>query len=161
MPTAATIEGNPLYNLGPLTSTWSAPSSCMTAGFNTALAYTISQDEGVLVDTYLDCKEELWDRVTECFPSGSEYMSIVTSNEEKAEPTYQGHFFHSPGLQCPEEWFTAGAATMMEDGKVVKTGEIFEFYETASAEDIYYKPYAQRFADGLDAGETAIWCCPS
>lgn len=161
MPTASTIEGNPLFNLGPLTSTWSAPSSCVTNGFNTALALAINPDDGVYYDTFFSCGSEVWEAMDECFPNGEEYMSIVDENENRAAATFGGHYFHSPGLECPEGWFTAGAATMNGDGDVEKTGTMFDVFATKSVDDIFQKPFAQRFADGLDADETGLWCCPS
>lgn len=161
MPTATSIEGEPVFNLGPLTSTWSAPSSCYTNGFNTALAYNILPEEGILLNSILGCAFNVWDEMDDCFPDGGDFMSTITSLSNKPEPTYGGHYFHSPGRECPEGWYTAGAATMNSESDVEKTGIMFETYATKSIGDVYFKPYGQRFADGLDAGETGIWCCPS
>lgn len=160
MPSASSIDDAPVFNLGPLTSTWSAPASCITNGFNTAIAMTVSPNDGPFIMDMTECRGTVWDDMDECFPDGGEYMSIVTEIENKPEPTYGAHFYHSPGLECPEGWYTAGAATM-NDNVVEKTGTLFDIHTTMSIEDIGYKPYNQHFADALDAGETAIWCCPS
>ena len=108
-----------------------------------------------------ECRANVWDDMDECFPDGDDFMSIVTSIENKAEPTYGGHYYHSPGQQCPEGWYTAGAATMNGDGDLEQNGAIFELQATRPIEDVYYKALNQQFAEALDDSETAVWCCTS
>lgn len=94
-------------NLGPLTSTFTAPSSCATVNTDNVLFVQRSQQPAPLGKP--KCLDNYWSK-GDCIPSGTDIDNWVMSSETATvSEKYQGaQLYHSPGIACPEGWNTVG-----------------------------------------------------
>lgn len=169
MPTATAFFGQVVTNLGPLTTTYTAPSSCATNGVNILQEYRTPGHRKAnnfgLVDG--KCTFESWG---DYIPSAKAYDDTVAAYTDSP----QGFIpIYSPGLYCPSGWTTAGTAV----GSSKPTGS--SVHDTpANASGIFTQdpwPYPQSsdidapaaplplvkaLLDVIDGSETVIWCCP-
>ncbi|QPC74676.1 hypothetical protein HYE68_005428 [Fusarium pseudograminearum] len=163
MPSATEFFGISASNLGPLTKTFTAPSSC-TATTNTDHILFVNATSPYL--NYLmssSCRPKPFG---DCYPSGSEYDAWGKQASTLVFGQGVYHYF-SPGLACPDGWETA--ATLKHGSK---SGEIdVSGALTVSATDITSQLYANGIAmplhptdfwrNVLDKSETLAFCCPS
>lgn len=152
MPTVSTLSELTFSNLGPLTTTFTAPSSCSTIAGFTAVAYKRAVTD-FLYDTSCVVNYDDWD----CYPEGSAPSPTVTIvNPAEA---FQYSYF-SPGIYCPSGWKTVGVASRDGDQAVTSAG--------AFANDTVIPTYiagvfpnpANVLMQALDPSETAVLCCP-
>ena len=148
--------GYELSNLGPLTTTFSAPASCAS---NTASL--------VVVDNSFDPPMMLRSECgtvsigEDCIPSAdalNDHYSTVLEDD-------QGHGmvpYHSPGYVCPSGWTTAGAASY-ESNTLSATGVFsgnLSPHEDESRIIAAGMPIIEVFLSVLGDDETVVWCCP-
>ncbi|KAM0282816.1 hypothetical protein ACHAQH_002820 [Verticillium albo-atrum] len=157
-----------LTNLGPLTTTFTAPEACATnfPGFSgAALSFRPDWAQAGVSK----CGEEL-KSVGECLPYGDQLDGFRAEATSTTEPTSttEARFlvpYYSPGYHCPSGWETAGVAAM-DNGTASITGAFApKFTDTDdNGEPVTFPPYnffANVITSALDAQETAVLCCPS
>lgn len=161
------------HNLGPLTTTWTAPPSCATSdqSYVTGIAYP--NEEGMFRMAFGHCNVDEWR--PECFPSGERLLEIHNSvlDEQGPLPTDYNYYMHSPGLHCPDSWETVGVASIgTEKGDVlVHASGIFSStqflqpsYFPGDNETILPTPSynfpANAITSILSPTETVVACCP-
>ena len=150
MPTSTEFFGVTAYNLGPLTTTFSAPSACATGN-----------DHHVIVNG--SKPDEVWGHPTcgfkdrgSCLPSGKSYDSLasVTTPLNRA-----WNFYYSPGIACPSGWTTAG--TMIKEGESsVSVSGVFSSRLQASITGAIELEPADWWAEIMNVSETIAYCCP-
>lgn len=96
MPSATSLPGLSLSNLGPLTTTYTAPASCATQAVQTVLVY---KDVPGALFMDLSCDKDV--SYDGCFPSGSAFdkqdtRSIIT-------PGITTLLYYSPATACPSD----------------------------------------------------------
>lgn len=152
MPSITTLSDLGLVNLGPLTTTFTAPQTCATPD----QVVLRSDDFSAKVPYYWsECAvgDERW-RST-CYPSGTELAKLYTSND------HSGYPYYSPGLVCPESWVTVGVAARDDEGRISSSGILRPFTTPRPSESrVYYNPVPNIFMQALDPGETLALCCP-
>ncbi|KAF5711555.1 hypothetical protein FMUND_8950 [Fusarium mundagurra] len=116
MPTSTEFFGVTAHNLGPLTTTFTAPSACATG-----------TDHHVIVNG--SAPSEVWGQPTcglkdrgSCMPSGKSYDSLrsVTTPLNRA-----WYHYYSPGIACPSGWTTAGNIVKDGDSSLSASGVFF------------------------------------
>ncbi|KAH6680072.1 hypothetical protein F5X68DRAFT_263732 [Plectosphaerella plurivora] len=156
MPTATVIDEFWLVNLGPLTTTFTAPSSCVTAS---ASRFGIGLADAPFYGSQLS---------EECGLGRYMYTGSDTACLPYPLP------YHSPGNACPSGWTTAATMTVDADGeKTVSfdydpaiTSAFLEQQENRNPDadaDFVMRvmPPVSIFVEALGLGETGIACCPS
>ena len=104
-------------NLGPLTTTYTAPSSCLSVHLGGLTVYSTDTDGDI--DSSWPCD---WETRTapptwiECQPSATAYSSLIEATPSAAWMTYL-----SPGLYCPSNYSTAMAVTLDSQDIVTRT----------------------------------------
>lgn len=153
MPSSSILSEFTFTNLGPLTTTWTAPASCATVTDDVKIGYS----------SYIG--QAIWDlscqvKENSCVPTGtSEDPALVTG----LSPTnfYQGAYF-SPGLYCPSGWTTAGVASRNGIQAVTSSGDPFSV--TSAVPTSFDVPLMNNPANILmqllEPNETAVVCCP-
>ena len=119
MPNVTSLSQYALQNLGPLTTTFTAPASCATLQPAVALARTQYPWQAFWSE---EC-DEVDDSLADCRPSGRAFFDIY-ADDAGSRPVQAIPYF-SPGLACPESWTTAGVAVKDADGSVVSTSGIY------------------------------------
>ena len=153
---------NSRANLGPLTTTWTPPSSCSVLGIGTdnpTLAwqaqqcYTTSAVSGTTV-SFTDNSGNPTTLTVPATTKSNIYYDGVADDFTCRPPTsygvpapsipLNGWGFYSPGVVCPSGYTSTCTATVGPDGSPapVASGNSFQF----------------QFA--LQPGETAVGCCP-
>lgn len=105
MPTATFVTGRraTITNFGPLTTIYSAPTSCATETDHLYVGQT--HVPGILW-AYPTCT--VVQTFGDCIPSGDAYDKLMT--ETYAKIIHHGFYhYYSPGLYCPQGWTTAAA----------------------------------------------------
>ncbi|KAI1257492.1 hypothetical protein MGN70_000534 [Eutypa lata] len=116
MPTITTLSSYILHNLGPLTTTFTAPASCAT----TPPAASLALPELPMYAYWAESCTYVGHRLADCFPSGAaweeRYYYSVRSTDDPRPPDEIPFF--SPAAACPSAWTTAGVAARArgEDG---------------------------------------------
>jgi hypothetical protein len=90
--------------LGPLTTTYTAPSSCSVAVLSCQTCSTAWQGQSCFASTYGKSTTYGFGDNTECWPPRSSFVSTPL-------PALRGWGFYSPGLACPSGMTTACSAT--------------------------------------------------
>ncbi|KAJ5727203.1 hypothetical protein N7493_005023 [Penicillium malachiteum] len=156
MPSVSTLSQVTFSNLGPLTTTFTAPSSCSTMG-ETGVAYR-SLPNAMLwnIDCSINPKDPApsWD----CYPEGT--APSPTATLANPDEILQASYF-SPGLFCPSGWKTVGEA--VRDGSSISSNGAFSYYTTplpSVVQEAFPDPM-NVLMEALADGETAALCCPS
>ncbi|KAH8172174.1 hypothetical protein LIA77_08942 [Sarocladium implicatum] len=170
MPTASTAGLLSLNNLGSLTTTFTAPSSCATASGFMRTGFADTRLSPGLIYPVDNCD---WrpDFPEDCLPHGDDISSQWASLNINELSTLLNYY--SPGLQCPDTWSTVGVyapADHSNDTTVTKdAADLGIFSPTAFASgrpgestSVPVADYtANMFTSALASTETAIACCPS
>lgn len=154
MPTTTSYRDYSLINFGPLTTTFAPPASCFSG--TTGVQIVFSSDlEGNAFQT--NCGRDAV-ILGDCFPSGPAQDAVRTSQFPNPDPQVMAYF--SPGLFCPSGWTTAGAATKTGDGAPNTSGafSLIPVPTNVGPDFAVFEPNMQVLV--LDAGETAVLCCP-
>ncbi|KAM0478747.1 hypothetical protein ACHAP7_005894 [Fusarium lateritium] len=166
MATSTEYFGYDFYNLGPLTTTFTAPSSCATVNtdhvkfFNTSAPYMYHTGRA-------NC-----DHWTEgdCSPSGSVIDSIVADIRLGTTTPANSLFYHSPGIACPSGWDTVGLmaksnGTLSVSGFMTETFKDYELYSTYFPTSPPNQPrhilYTEVWGMVLKSSETIAFCGPT
>ncbi|EKJ76061.1 hypothetical protein FPSE_03833 [Fusarium pseudograminearum CS3096] len=107
MPTATEFWGFNAHNMGPLTTTFTAPSSCATG---TDHHVFVNASEPVRIFGVPTCGPMTFG---DCIPSASLWESIHEQTTEFVQGQYA---YFSPGLACPSGWSTVGTLAHGGDG---------------------------------------------
>ncbi|CAK7201144.1 hypothetical protein SEUCBS139899_003846 [Sporothrix eucalyptigena] len=155
MPTATTLSGFTLSNVGPLTTTFTAPASCLTDYVVLGVATVPTAIEWYVTCGYLP--------PTDCSPDGAVVQSIVKDGEHDPEAG-RTLLYNSPGIQCPAGWETVGQAAKYTSGGTTSTStsgafNVSDILPSRTAE-IFNIPGAALLVEALEVGETAALCCP-
>ncbi|KAG8670818.1 hypothetical protein FPOAC2_04121 [Fusarium poae] len=154
MPTATEFFGITAHNLGPLTTTYTAPSSCATNLNYHVFVNATSPHDLLAVPS---CS---WPKYGDCVPSAKEWELT----DQQTTTFYQGtSVFFSPGIACPAGWNTVGLLAHTESGKFSASGVLATpapklEYEEGLPELVYPTDYWKNM---LDESETFAYCCPS
>ena len=154
MPTATSLSGFSLTNIGPLTTTFTAPLSCSSTPFAIAIA---PMAEPCLFGWEARCQ---YLPPADCNPTGSAIQSIVSSAEGSNPTAGFILVYHSPGLVCPAGWATVGAAAKLNTTSTSMSGAFNETGSAPTGSFIGFEPELDVFMAALDVGETAVVCCP-
>lgn len=156
MPSITVSDGNTFKNWGPVTTTFTAPASCSTAG-DFLIGNTTDfplYDYATQCSTYGDYG---------CTPTGTFFPSLtIESNLTKMDDNIP---YYSPGLYCPSGWATVGVAARDGD-KTTSLSGILGVSTTTTTSDSWldYLPKVGNpltmLAELLDPGETLVMCCP-
>jgi hypothetical protein len=158
MPTSTFLSYD-LVNVGPLTTTFTAPSSCETAS-NLALAEKAFPYVPVGSESCLPYSSQ-----GPCVPSGSEIDAISKTRGMVLIGGYGWAMpYFSPGYHCPAGYTTAGVAEKSANGESSVTGifsmTAIEAYPEESPQPTPFQlPGVNVVASALDEGETAVICC--
>ena len=154
MPTATSLSAYSLINIGPLTTTFTAPASCSTA-YQT---YIVSASDPSLFLYGAQCD---WLPPADCNPSGSAIRSIVSSAEDGSPTAGNIIVYNSPGLVCPSGWATVGVAAKLNPTSSSISG-VFNLSGAIPTDGNYefFEPYLDIVLAALDPSETAVVCCP-
>ncbi|KAK8033723.1 hypothetical protein PG991_003121 [Apiospora marii] len=172
MPSTTSLSRFSFHNAGPLTTTYTAPASCMTAQPTQLMLGPTTEPDTFY---YGGCSFQQ----DNCYPSGVELDALRSKSDVKVNNKLD---YFSPGLHCPENWTTVGMATKNAEGVITSSGPAFTYpgstitgildrtggtvMTTAKAtlsDDMKRFGYAGHHAllGAMDHGETAILCCPS
>lgn len=167
MPTVTSLWARSLINLGPLTTTFTAPASCSATPVPIGLADSALPMSGAVA-------METCGRAPRgaCLPSGADLDRDYTSSLSASGAAYRPIHFHSPGHACPADWATVGSVVKDADGAFATNAWDFDPY----AVDDFAPPHrgdggqvrlvdqevwdALVFAHALGPEETGIACCP-
>lgn len=117
MPSLTSLSLYTLTNLGPLTTTWTAPATCITPAA-VYLAPTDIPDQAYISS---ECAA-LHDGA--CYPGVITHINEIYTTEENG--LVGGVIpYYSPGLYCPYRYATAGIAVKDGDGKLVNSSGLF------------------------------------
>lgn len=151
--------GYSALNLGPLTTTFTAPSSCATQTDHQLFANATSPHF-----PYLPAESCTMKPYGDCYPSGEEWDSEAKQTTKFVQGIYQ---YFSPGIACPKGWETVG---LLKHGS--STGQFgISGVLTVSADPAIYgiddevssevlRP-TDFWKNVLDRSETMAVCCPT
>ncbi|KAL3298991.1 lpxtg-domain-containing protein [Colletotrichum asianum] len=151
-----TISGVDLVNLGPLTTTWPASTSCASAPPSVQLAYATNYKDGVAMR---------WDNCDVRTDIYNECMPQAELNPQRLD--FQ--LYHSPGIACPADWFTAGLAIKEGPSSYTVNGSFADptFTRTFPTRTTTmsritpgFRPSNEIFLSAMEVSETAVICCP-
>jgi hypothetical protein len=155
------------HNVGPLTTTWSAPSACSTSGqwIYTGVGYP--NKDGLMGQILHSCSPN--DSKADCYPNGDQILEINESLTEDDWRNYSHNYIHSPGIHCPAAWETVGVASFKDgtfDGNGIFSSTSFVSREYFGVGEGTMLPTPTRnfvlnaLTSVLAPTETAIACCP-
>ncbi|KAG8353900.1 hypothetical protein FVEN_g8248 [Fusarium venenatum] len=151
MPTATEFFGITAQNLGPLTTTYTAPSSCATNLNHPVFVDATSHHVVVAVPS---CS---WPTYGDCIPSAKGWELT----DQQTTTFYQGtSVFYSPGLACPYDWKTVGLLAHTESGKFSASGALTSTTSGVDGFPELIHP-TEYWKNMLDESETLAYCCPS
>lgn len=149
MPTTTDILGAVPTNVGPLTTAFAQPTSCVD-NRNTWIAVSRSGSPHLIGVPTCDGPTR-----SDCYPSGTKLESAYSATTERQLLAY-----YSPGLECPSGWTTAGTTAAGGKATGIFTTNMFP----RNGKDSDYPqdaPLAAEYGFMLDPSETLVWCCPS
>ncbi|KAJ4023003.1 hypothetical protein NW752_003460 [Fusarium irregulare] len=144
-------------NLGPLTTTFTAPSSCATQSDHQIFANATSPHFPYQVAESCTMKP-----FGDCYPSGEKWESEKKQTTKFVQGAYQ---YFSPGIACPKGWETVG---LLKHGN--STGQFgISGVLTVSGDPGSYGIEEERqplqptdfWKNVLDRSETMAVCCPT
>jgi hypothetical protein len=168
MSSSIRTAGNVVFhNAGPLTTTWSAPSTCSTSGqwIYTGVGYP--NKDGLMGQILDSCSPN--DSKPDCYPNGDQILEINESLTEDDWRPYSHNYIHSPGIHCPAAWETVGVASFKDgtfDGSGIFSSTSFVSREYFGVGEGTMLPTPTRnfvinaLTSVLAPTETAIACCP-
>ncbi|KAH8673529.1 hypothetical protein BX600DRAFT_207053 [Xylariales sp. PMI_506] len=156
MPTATEYFGYDVINNGPLTTTFTAPTSCSTLSTGSPYVAMAANTTEIVAQLSCGTLQSLGD----CHPSGSQLDSLRAAFA--TSPPQQGFIdYFSPGIACPAGWTTVGVAATV-GGTLSVSGFFTENAYTALPSGIEYEalPFQSIFLKILGPSETLAFCCP-
>ncbi len=172
MPTTTLVGEFTLVNVGPLTSTFSAPSSCASV-FASHIGLA---PEGFPFHAYPLRENCDLPPLSDCIPSGSFIDGETTSVwPEETGPIYEPIYYYSPAGVCPSGWSTMGSAARNADGELrtswnlepTLTDFFLDWATSVQSDAPTGEPLSlakdfkfRALAEALGPAETGIACCP-
>ncbi|KAH8646094.1 hypothetical protein BX600DRAFT_477139 [Xylariales sp. PMI_506] len=190
MPSVTSLSEWTFTNVGPLTTTWTAPQSCVTQPA-VYLAPKAFPDEALYGSVCQDTST-----FGACYPGGATQIDAIASADENV--LIGGHIpYYSPGLYCPDKYSTVGIAIKDGNGTLISSSGLYApttegtmtigpgpqtYTETETAWSVQNftsthttvftttatstfapdsNPYWNVFMEALAPSETAVVCCPS
>lgn len=161
MPTATNYFDVAVANLGPLTTTWTAPASCATDTGGWYLTALDPDSDRAFVGAKLSCESDGKSvTVDDCYPSNQ-----VAAQQWSTQSGGLFNQYFSPGLHCPSGWTTAGTVVKASSGLTGASG-VFTKSSNSTTRDPY-SDWPVAFLDAtrvyegiLEPSETLAWCCP-
>ncbi|KAM0335083.1 hypothetical protein ACHAQA_000117 [Verticillium albo-atrum] len=165
MPSLTSLSQYSLINVGPLTTTWTAPASC-TAGPSVKYIAPVSPSDFGLWGS--NCSTDL-NNFVNCIPQAEEIKSLWEIKDASPPVAPNPLVYHSPGTICPSGWTTVGVATKSSNGDIDASGHFTQakaaFQGTgtriAVGQAIQTNPRANILLEALTPGESIVLCCPS
>ncbi|KAH6994734.1 hypothetical protein EDB82DRAFT_199459 [Fusarium venenatum] len=166
MVTSTEYFGFEFYNLGPLTTTFTAPSSCTTV--NTKQVHFVNKSAPYLYHVgQANCDH--WTQGS-CRPSGVEIDSVVS--DIRLTTTDPGLFlyYHSPGIACPDGWDTVGIiaksdSTLSVSGFMTNTIKDYDkystYYPTSQSDQPRFMDFTELWNGILKPSDTVAFCGPT
>ncbi|TDZ24524.1 hypothetical protein Cob_v002399 [Colletotrichum orbiculare MAFF 240422] len=163
MPTS-TLSQYAINNVGPLTTVFTAPESCVTPPPDLHLAFS---QTGVSEANFTNpfwrktCGPALYG---DCYPSGSQIDAAWASASEKGFSDFYTIDYFSPASACPDAYTTVGLAVKGANGEVESSGAFVPPVVTGPAfipHGPMYNPPLNLLMEALEKGETAVMCCPA
>jgi hypothetical protein len=154
MPTATEFFGFSAHDLGPLTTTYTAPSSCSTG---TDHHVFVNASDPVRAFGAPTCGLKTYG---DCIPSGSSWDSVYRQTTEFVQGQY---LYYSPGIACPSGWRTVGTLAHDVDDKASASGALAtpNWDELNSLVGGLNPLHPTEFWLGvLEPSETLAFCCP-
>ncbi|KAF5235277.1 hypothetical protein FAUST_7171 [Fusarium austroamericanum] len=150
MPTATEFFGITAWNLGPLTTTYTAPSSCATSIKHPVFVNAASPYSAL---AFPSCT---WMPYGECLPNHKEWES---GDQQTSSFFQQTSVYFSPGIACPAGWETVGLLAHLESGKFSASGVLTTPAPTYDGfpQGVYPTDFWKNM---LDESETVAYCCP-
>lgn len=151
---------------GPLTTTYTAPSSCSTDYSSIRVGATYVDDYNVTKAYYVGdvCDQPPVPRIGSCLPSGAKLDEDYSSIDFDVVPLGSTRAYYSPGLICPSGWEIVGVATKVEGGSITSSGPGFArpSGDDGDVSDIKYinNVGSNVILAAMDDGDGAILCCP-
>ncbi|KAH7182300.1 uncharacterized protein B0J16DRAFT_343491 [Fusarium flagelliforme] len=155
MPTATEFFGITAHNLGPLTTTFTAPSFCAISINDNDIVF-VNATSPYSLQGQAQCG---WATFTDCFPSGDELDSFVSETSSAFFKTTLIYF--SPGVACPTGWKTVGALAHAESGKMSASGVLEQGPPDLDLELPRPVWVTDAWRNMLGESETLAYCCPS
>ncbi|KAI6754021.1 hypothetical protein HG530_013197 [Fusarium avenaceum] len=160
MPTATGYFGYSVHNLGPLTTTFTAPSSCSTGTDH--IVYASLTAEPVLFGAPTCGLVPFAD----CIPSGEKWDSV----NGQSTTFVQGQFvYYSPGLACPSGWKTvwsldrgnSGSTATSASGIASLSSLLSPISKNTGGQRPRLMQPTEVWKEVLEPEETLVYCCPS
>jgi hypothetical protein len=139
-----TADSTQTYLLGPLTTTFTAPTRCSQAYWVSGTSRVYNPTLGqicTIVDGEIDYSQD-----SSCLPPvASTILASLVGPSEIIYTTYNYRGYYSPGIACPAGYTTACAAQVGADGiqSALSNFQSFGFVHSATAD------------------ETVAGCCPT
>ncbi|KAH6649162.1 hypothetical protein BKA67DRAFT_662079 [Truncatella angustata] len=166
MPTSS-LGGWALTNMGPLSTTYTAPVSCFTEATRDVLLatnYVDSDTNSTSLIPYQNLCSTTPTAATigDCLPSGKAIDSMYADIDINNPVAGSTILYYSPGLVCPSGHVTVGVASN-DAGSIISSGDAFVPTSVPSSgwNLGYVNIRPNVMLQGLDKSETAILCCPS
>ncbi|KAF4469141.1 hypothetical protein FALBO_3964 [Fusarium albosuccineum] len=153
MPTATTFFGRTITNLGPLTTTYTAPTPCATATNNIYFGPSPFPSIEWVRPTCVR------GNYSDCIPSGDALDKLSREYINTVDQRYIPYF--SPGLACPDGWTTVGTLNNAQ-GTKGSSGIFTEVPYIIPENDhmIRWMMLSQFWRELLHDSETPAYCCP-
>ncbi|KAF3352538.1 GPI-anchor transamidase [Verticillium dahliae VDG1] len=159
MPTTTWASDFDLVNLGPLTTTFTAPPECTLPVQGVGLGPDAYEPDYILWNQQCDIVT-----AGNCLPSGSTMDDDYNSRTGQPNRGYQ-LYYYSPAAACPADWKTVGLVSRANDGSLSYSGVFDPSWVTRPEASVttktVFNPLVHRWANALGPQETGIACCPS
>lgn len=149
---------------GPLTTTYTAPSSCSTdfAFVQIGQSYVDEDNNSTSIFAMGAACDQPVPSIGSCLPSGAkidEAYSAIDTN--KVGAGYYTVAYYSPAMACPSGWAIVGGATKAEGGSITSSGQGF----VNPNPTVYDYSYVGNVPPNvllaaMDEGDVAVLCCP-
>lgn len=155
MPSVSSLSQDVFNNLGPLTTTYTAPASCATLTNN----YVLSSADIWGYQYRPDCNTAT-STLGDCLPSGSALDAQYASASNRPSNHWTINYF-SPAVDCPSAWTTVGVAARDGGGSLSSEG-VFTTGEPRVRDGQYVSADpANVLMTALARDETVVMCCPT
>lgn len=152
-----------LLNVGPITTTYTAPATCTPTPVEWLGVIPNSGPASGLMANMgpLGCDGQV-NIMTQCLPSEIE---VYKTQSDLRNLQHYYVTYYSPAGACPVGWETKGIAAAFENSSTSSSGEIFSATLPSDLPGVetYFRrlPYADFFIHNLEVSETAVFCCPT
>lgn len=156
MPTATGYFGYSALNLGPLTTTFTAPSSCATKADHQIYANATSPYLPFV--TASSCTGKGYG---DCYPSGEKWDTEARQTTKFVQGAYP---YFSPGVACPKGWETVGMLQHGSSSGQFGVSGVLTVSTSRMYEDVDSPEFLQPtdfWKNVLDRDETMAVCCPT